>query len=165
MSLELAQRQIEFARGYTKTLLEDIPDELWYVQPNGCVSNVAWQVAHIAFAQYALALMRVRGKEPADQDLISNDFFKRFKKGSVPPAAEEDDFPLSEIRATFDRVYDRVLQEIPTYSEPLLAEPLPVPFVAYPNKLGSLLFVAAHEMLHAGQIGLIRRQLGKQPIR
>jgi hypothetical protein len=162
---EIAQQQIVFAREYTKSLLADVPDALWYEQPPGCPSNIAWQVAHLAFAQYALALMRVRGKEPTDQGLITNDFFKRFKKGSVPPAAAENDFPLTEIRATFDRVYERAMQEIPTFNEQLLAEPLPAPFVAYPNKLGSLLFCAAHEMLHAGQIGLLRRQLGKPPIR
>jgi len=163
--IEIAQQQIVFARDYTKSLLADVSDEQWYEQPTGCPSNIAWQVAHLAFAQYALALMRVRGKEPTDQELISNDFFKRFKKGSVPIADAENEFTVAEIRATFDRVHERVLKEIPTFSEQLLAEPLPAPFVAYPNKLGSLLFCAAHEMLHAGQIGLLRRQLGKPPIR
>src|SRR5262245_61505991 len=62
--LELALQQIIYARGYTQTLLADIPDELWFQQPNGCASNIAWQVAHLAFAEYALTLMRVRGKEP-----------------------------------------------------------------------------------------------------
>jgi len=162
---ELAQQQIVFARDYVKSLLADIPDERWFEQPPGCPSNVAWQVAHLAFAQYALALMRMRGKEPNDQEIISNDFFKRFKKGSVPPTAAENEFTLAEIRATFDQVHARALQEIPTFSEQLLAEPLPAPFVAFPNKLGSLFFCAAHEMLHAGQIGLIRRQFGKPPIR
>ena len=162
---QLAQQQIIFAREYTKSLLADVPDEQWYQQPAGCPTNIAWQIAHLAFAQYALALMRVRGKEPTDQELISNDFFKRFKKGSVPPTAAENEFTLAEIRATFDRVHERTLKEMPTFSEELLADPLPAPFVAQANKLGSLLFCAAHEMLHAGQIGLIRRQLGKPPIR
>jgi len=163
--LELAKEQIIFARNYTKSLLADVPDEQWHERPAGCPSNIAWQVAHLAFAEYALALMRVRGKEPTDQELISNDFFKRFKKGSVPPAAPENEFTIAEIRATFDRVHERTLQEIPTFGDQLLAEPLPAPFVAQANKLGSLLFCAVHEMLHAGQIGLIRRQLGKPPIR
>jgi uncharacterized damage-inducible protein DinB len=165
MSLELALQQIVFARGYTQTLLTDIPDELWYEQPRGSASNIAWQVAHLAFAEYALALMRVRGKEPGDQEFISNDFFKRFKKGSVPPTKDDREFTLDDIRKTFDHVHEQTLQEIPKYSEELLAEALPAPYVAQPNKLGSLLFCAAHEMLHAGQIGLIRRQFGKEPIR
>jgi len=164
-ALELARQQIVFARGYTHSLLADVLDELWYVQPQGCPTHIAWQVAHLAMAQYGLTLLRMRGKEPSDQELISNDFFKRFKKGSVPSASTADQLPPSDIRVVFDRVHARALQEIPTFSEQLLLEALPEPYVAHANKLGSLLFCAAHEMLHAGQIGLIRRQLGMPPIR
>jgi hypothetical protein len=34
-----------------------------------------------------------------------------------------------------------------------------------PTRLGALLFSSHHEMLHAGQIGVLRRLLGKAPVR
>jgi hypothetical protein len=40
-----------------------------------------------------------------------------------------------------------------------------MPFAGFPTKFGSLLFCSHHEMLHAGQIGLLRRLTGKLPIR
>jgi hypothetical protein len=41
-----------------------------------------------------------------------------------------------------------------------------MPYVeGYPNKLGALLMASHHEFLHAGQIGLLRRLLGKVPVR
>jgi len=40
-----------------------------------------------------------------------------------------------------------------------------MPYAVHANKLGGLIFCSHHEMLHAGQIGLLRRLLGKQPLR
>jgi hypothetical protein len=51
------------------------------------------------------------------------------------------------------------------FTEAHLAEPLDEPYAVYPTKLGAIVFCAHHEMLHAGQIGLLRRLLGKPPIR
>jgi hypothetical protein len=51
------------------------------------------------------------------------------------------------------------------YEEATLSEPVDMPYTAYATKLGALLFCSHHEMIHAGQIGLIRRLLGKAPVR
>jgi hypothetical protein len=40
-----------------------------------------------------------------------------------------------------------------------------VPYAAFATKFGGLLFCSHHEMLHAGQIGLLRRLIGKAPVR
>ena len=77
---EIALRQLESARAYTWTLLEDLDDDQWFEQPGEMVSHIAWQVGHITMSQYALTLLRIRGKEPEDQEFITNAFFKFFKK-------------------------------------------------------------------------------------
>jgi hypothetical protein len=162
---ELAARQIAFARQYTLRLLQDIDDELWFVRPAACPSHIAWQVGHLAMAQYALTLLRIRGKEPEDAELISKDFFRQFMKGTAPSdASDRPPWSADEIRQVFHNVHERCLLTLPGYTSQLLEEPLTAPYAVYPNKLGSLLFCSAHEMLHAGQIGLIRRQLGKPPL-
>jgi hypothetical protein len=35
------------------------------------VSHIAWQVGHLAFAEYRLALWRIRGVLPQDADQVS----------------------------------------------------------------------------------------------
>jgi hypothetical protein len=165
MSLDVALKQIEFARGYVLTLLADIDEADWFRLPAGCPSHVAWQVGHLAMAEYGLCLFRQRGRAPIDLELMTSSFRKQFSRGSVPEANPEKNPPAAEIRATFDRVHAQVLNEAPQFSAEQLREPVDMPYAVEATKLGSLLFCSHHEMLHAGQLGLIRRLLGKQPIR
>ncbi len=65
----------------------------------------------------------------------------------------------------FDRVYEQTMTEMTGYDEATLGEPVDMPYTAYATKLGALLFCSHHEMIHAGQIGLLRRLLGKAPVR
>jgi hypothetical protein len=122
-------------------------------------------MGHLAMAQYGLTMLRIRGRQAEDSELISNDFMRCFKKGSSP-IADATVYPrLAEIRSVFDKVHVESIRLAEGYSDDELAESVPMPYAVYPNKLGSLLFCSAHEMLHAGQIGLLRRLLGKQPLR
>ena len=163
--IEIARRQIQFARQYTCILLDDIDDAQWFQQPAGCPTHIAWQIGHLAMAEYALTMLRLRGKEPADARLISNDFFRTFKKGSVP-VADPSAYPSAdEIRSVFDMVHERAMAELSGYTEDELQQKLPEPHALFDTKLGSVYFCSAHEMMHAGQIGLLRRLLGREPIR
>jgi hypothetical protein len=165
MSLDLAIAQIEFARSVTLSLLADIDEADWFQMPPGSPTHVAWQVAHLAMAQYGLCLFRQRGRQEIDLELMTSSFRKLYSRGTTPNPDPSKQPSPAEIRATFDRVHAQALQELPTLTAETLAEPVEMPYAAYPNKLGCLLFCSHHEMLHAGQIGLIRRLLGKSPIR
>lgn len=163
--LELARKQIEFARDYTKTLLADFEPGDWFKIPEGCVSHLAWQVGHLAMAQYGLCLFRIRGRQPIDTDLMSSAFRKKYSKGTTPDPDPANNPSPVEIMQVFERVYEQVMQEMPNYSAATLSEPVDMPSAVYATKLGALLFCSHHEMIHAGQIGLLRRLLGKVPIR
>ena len=165
MNLELALKQIEFARSYTLSLLADIGPQEWFSMPPGSSTHVAWQVGHLAMAEYGLCLFRQRGRQPADLELMTSSFRKQFSRGSIPEA-DANTYPSpAEIRATLDRVHAQVLKEAAGFTAEQLKEPVEPPFAVEPTKLGCLLFCSHHEMLHAGQLGLLRRLLGKQPIR
>ena len=162
--LEIAVKQLEFARKYMLSLIADIADEDWFRMPEG-VTHVAWQVAHLAMAQYGLCLFRVRGRRDVDLQLMPSDFRKKFSKGTIPipdPAANP---APAEIREVLNRVYRQSLQELSTYTDEQLDTPVDEPHAVFANKLGAIFFCSAHEMLHSGQIGILRRQLGKNPIR
>jgi hypothetical protein len=163
--LGLAIQQIEFARSYTLTLLQGVEDGDWFRQPAEGVTHLAWQMGHLAMAEYMLTMARLRGKRPEDEELISKPFLRLFLKGTRPEGDPGKYPPPEEIRRVFDAVHRQAMLELPQADLQELAAPVPEPYVAFPTKLGSLFFCASHEMLHAGQIGLLRRLLGKEPIR
>lgn len=164
-ALQLAIRQIEFARSYTLTLLDGLDERDWFRRPQEGVTHIAWQVGHLAMAEYMLTLARMRGKRPEDEDLITKPFLRLFLKGTRPESDAASYPPPAEIRRVFDAVHRQALLELPQTPPDELAAAVPEPYSVYANKLGSLFFCASHEMLHAGQIGLVRRLIGKEPIR
>ena len=119
--LQLAIEQIVFARNYTIGLLDQTPTTDWFLLPAGGVSHVAWQVGHIAFSEYRLALWRIRGQQPGDDALFSPDFKRLFGVDSVPQA--DSTYPPAELRAVLDRVHQQVLQELPSLDEAELDQP------------------------------------------
>jgi hypothetical protein len=165
MSLALAIQQIQFARDYTRRLLAETDEGDWYRQPAGCPTHLAWQVGHLAMAEYGLCLFRQRGRQDIDREIMPSEFRKAFSRGSLPKFDSTKYQSTAEIRATFNRVHAQVLLEAPTFSVDQLQEPVEAPFAVEATKLGSLYFCSHHEMLHAGQIGLLRRFLGKEPVR
>lgn len=163
--LLLPLHQIRSAREYTISLIDDLRPDDWFQMPTPPISHIAWQVGHIAMAQFRLCLERLRNLQPGDWDLISKDFLRKFAKGTVPV----DDAAMypqpSEILAVFSRVHEVVLQEIPEYRGSDLDTSFRNPHPIFKTKKEALLFSAQHEMLHAGQIGMLRRLLGKSPVR
>jgi hypothetical protein len=163
--LQLAIEQIKFARAYLLTLFQDIADDEWFRMPPGASTHLAWQVGHVAMAEYGLCLFRMRGRKTEDLELMPSKFRKQFSRGSVPDPDPANHAPPSELLATFHKIHDQCLAELPTFPAELLNEPVDMPYAVYPTKLGALLFCSHHEMIHAGQIGVLRRLLGKAPVR
>jgi hypothetical protein len=146
-------------------LLADIEPDDWFTIPSGCVTHLAWQVGHLAMAQYGLCLFRIRGRQPIDTELMTSAFRKKYSKGTTPDSDPANNPSPAEILQVFDRVYEQTMTEMTGYDEATLGEPVDMPYTAYATKLGALLFCSHHEMIHAGQIGLLRRLLGKAPVR
>lgn len=163
--VEIARRQIEFARGYTLTLLDGIDDDQWFKIPTGGSSHLAWQVGHLAMAEYGLCMFRQRGRRTEDLELMSGKFRKRFSKGTTPEGDANIYPPYTEILDVFHKIHERALEEIAGYRDEDLTDEIDQPYAVHPNKLGALFFCASHEMLHAGQIGMLRRLLGMPPVR
>jgi hypothetical protein len=164
-TLEIAIKQIQFSREYMLSLIADVDDADWFRMPAGASTHVGWQVGHLAMAQYGLCLFRQRGRAMSDSELMSSSFRKQFSKGSKPEADVAKNPSPQEIRDVLKRVYDQSMLELPQLTEATLNEPVDMPYSVFPTKLGALFFCAQHEMIHAGQIGLLRRLLGQEPIR
>jgi uncharacterized damage-inducible protein DinB len=162
--LDMAREQIIFTRDNTNLVLSDISPDRWYEQPVEGVNHVAWQVGHIAMAQYGLALLRQRGRQPLDRELMPKPFMRAFAKDSTPASSAEDALAVADILDVFNRVHSQVLKELESYPLEQLGEEVEPPYVGQATRLGALLMSAHHEMLHAGQIGMMRRLLGLAPL-
>src|ERR1700691_6224175 len=84
--MQLAVDQMVFARNYSIGLLDQTKADDWFRLPPSGVSHIAWQVGHLAFAEYRLALWRIRGSQPQDDALFSQEFVRLFGPESVPHA-------------------------------------------------------------------------------
>jgi len=116
-------------------------------------------------AQYNLCLRRVRGRIAEDESLISEPFIEVFKFGSTPVPTRIENLGSEEIKRVFDAVHVQSLAELEKRSDAELNEPLEQPHPRFATKLGAVEFCSQHELVHAGQIAMLRRLMGKPPLR
>ena len=100
-----------------------------------------------------------------DLELIPGKFRKAYSRGSTPNPNADSQMSPNELRQRLDQVFQLSMDSLADVSVETLLESEEMPYAVYPNKLGSVLFCPLHEQIHAGQIGIIRRGLGLEPIR
>ena len=163
--LELLLRHICTARSYTEDLLEHIQADDWFCQPSQGLNHVAWLVGHLAVAEFRLTMYRIRGNRADDGQLLPASFSSLFGKGSAPEPEPSKNPSPTEIREVFDRVHQQALRELGNVTDEVLDQPVDEPHRMFKTKLEALLFCGQHEMLHAGQIALLRRLRGHASLR
>jgi hypothetical protein len=161
--LLLAIAGIERARSYTNNLLRDLSPEDWFWHPDAYPTHIAWQVGHIAYAQYAHCFYWIRGRRDVDQEFMTDEFIALFEMGTVPGRGAAGYPSIDAIHRVLDDVHQRALSELRQYSDEELDVPLH-PSRPDRTRLGGLFWDAEHEFLHAGQIGMLRRLMGKPPV-
>ena len=161
--------QLDRTRVLTHTLIERVPHDRWFEMPMG-ISHVAWNVGHLATAEYFLGMIFTRGPRDEDAGLIPENYAELFGYNSV---VEQDPgvYPTPpEIIETLNAVHRQLLLEVEEMPEESLNEPclfLEGEFDHHPifeRKGGSLEWIAYHEHMHMGMIGLLRREMGFQSI-
>ena len=165
LRLETAINRIKFSRLYTKRFLEGLSDDEWFWCPSELTTHIGWQVGHLAVSQYNLCLRRVRGRTTADESLVSDRFIDAFKLGSTPDPSPANNPGLSEIRRVFDAVQQQAVTELATRSDAELEVPVEQPHPVFKTRLEAVEYAPQHELVHAGQIALLRRMMGKPPLR
>lgn len=164
MTLPELMAQMAFARDYSLKLIDTVPPEDWYWTPSEGVFHVAWQVGHLAMAQYSLVMERIRGARPEDDALIPAEFLERHRRGAAPLPRQEGDPGPEEIRRIFDGVDRAAREAMGAFPEAELDAPVLKPHAFCKTKRQCLLWCSQHEMMHAGQIALLRRLRGQSPL-
>jgi hypothetical protein len=158
---DIAWEQIDAARRYSLGLLEGVSERDWFQQPSEGVTHVGWQVGHLATSQYSLGLVRLRGEMPDDTRLVPLTFREHFIRGSTPTSDTQKYPSPAQIIEVLSRVHAAVREEVAKHTDADLEQPqLGKPHPLFNTKIGGLFWCARHEMLHAGQIGLLKRLLG-----
>jgi len=163
--LDAAIDRLRRSRIFTRQFLADLTADEWFWSPPEYATHVAWQVGHLAVAQYNLCLRRIRGRTAEDETLISDRFIDAFKLGSNPLAGAKHNLPLEEIQRVFDAVHHQALTELPLVDNAELDTPVEQPHPVFKTKLGAIDWSSQHELVHAGQIAMLRRLMGKAPLR
>ncbi len=155
--------QIQITRGYTLETLKEVPAAWWFTIPPAGISHIAWQVGHLAMAEYRLLLDRMRPSTPADESLISTPFLTLFGRGSVP-TPDPSLYPSPDtLLSTLANVHTTSLAQLHAMTDADLDAPVLKPHMFAKTKADSGTWCVRHEMLHVGQIALLKRQLGAPP--
>jgi len=161
--LNIVIDQIARTRQYTHLVLDHIDRHRWFELPAGCPTHIAWQVGHITVAQAIHVLGTVAGQP--DISPLPATWIERFGKGSAAVADPTVYPPANEIMAGMDAVFAQAMTTLKNLPAHVLDEPATHATGMIHNKLDLLYWVSRHEMLHTGQIGLLRRLLGETPYR
>jgi hypothetical protein len=163
--LENALERVRRSRMYTQQFLRDLSPDDWFWSPSEYTTHIAWQVAHIAASQYSLCLRRVRGRTNEDESLISDQFIDAYKIGSTPLTGAANNLPLEEIQRVFDAVHEQALSELALFDIAELDSPVDQPHPVFKTKFGAVDYSSQHELVHAGQIAMLRRMTNKASLR
>jgi hypothetical protein len=131
--------------------------------PDG-ITHLAWQVGHLASAQYGLTIRATRGK-PEAGEVLPGSYFGLFGRGSKP-LADPNAYPEPpELMSVFHAINEAHPREIGGFTNAQLDEPSLVESPMFKTKFDALVFCSEHEFSHAGQVGLLRRLLGYDSLR
>ncbi len=147
----------------SKLLLHRYADDLsrqdFLHRPTPKANCTAWLIGHLTLSERnALKAFAV-----TDLPTLPEGFEKRFSRDAgCPEAAEFGD--VSILLSLFDKHRDLLIDAVKKATAEQLAKPTEKPLAVF-KTLGEMAgFMALHVSLHAGQITIIRRSLGRPPV-
>jgi len=151
---------LKFARRITLGLLEGIEDQQFLHRPLPGGNHAMWIVGHIACEDDEF-LSELAGRKQQ----LSKPWHDNFGMGSTP-SDDASAYPsIAEIKTQLASLREQFLGWLQTMPEARLGQPLPESWATFaPNYAAFMSTAACHEMLHAGQLTVVRRSLGLKPV-
>jgi uncharacterized damage-inducible protein DinB len=148
----------EISYGAMQRNLAGVSHQEGLLSPNPSGNCMNWVLGHVvATRRLVLALA---GMEFAGEELVA-----RYVRGSQPLKPGEAPADLATLRGLLDDSQGQLLAALAAISDERLSAPIPEAWRRPPltGNIGSALArLNAHENYHAGQIGLLRRLVGKE---
>jgi hypothetical protein len=153
-------RQLDMPFRMINALAEDFTDEQARESVGG-QKPLVWYLAHSVITK--THLLKLYG---GAGDSLSKEFIERYGRGSDGSADFSDAPPKAEFLEHLAAVHERAKSLVASLA-PEDMERKAEGEIAHPvfKKLGSALtLIASHDAYHAGQIAVLRRSMGKDPI-
>jgi uncharacterized damage-inducible protein DinB len=141
-----------------KRFVADLSADEFLHRPSPIANCAAWTVGHLALTDRR-ALARLGAPLPP----LPDGFERRFSRDEGCPQAKEFG-DVQKIVAVFDEHRSRLVAAAKAVTPEQLDQKLDKP-IAMASTVGeALAFQAVHTAMHAGQIVMIRRSLGRPPL-
>jgi uncharacterized damage-inducible protein DinB len=156
---DVLAHSLNTARALLNRYCEDLTPEEYLHRPCAGGNCVAWLLGHLVMTERQ-ALGRV---DVTDLPPLPEGFEKRFARDAEAPKAS-DFGDVTQLLPLFNRHRDRLIERVRTLPADALDKPLDKPHPLFSNVAEVVNFMGTHVAMHAGQITIIRRSLGKPPI-
>ncbi len=151
---------LNFARRMTLAFLDGTPDELWNRVPVPGGNNAIWIAGHVAWEDDSV----LEGLVDDHESTLPPSWAERFAQGTRPSDNMADYPPIPEIRAQLDAQRAAFIDYFKANVD-RLAELLPEQWHGFAKDRSALMnAVACHEMVHVGQLTVVRKSLNLQPV-
>jgi uncharacterized damage-inducible protein DinB len=138
--------------------IEDVTHAESLSQPAPAGNCMNWVAGHIAGSR--MGMLELLGRE----SVWDREWRDRYKRGADAVTADDGAADLADIVQAFNASQSLVISALPDLTQERLDEPAPFSPGNDPDEtVGSLLAgLAFHESYHCGQLGVLRRLLGKE---
>ncbi len=165
--LKFLKDQVKETRTFTKRLIAEMPEDLWYKIPENTDSNFAWQIGHIFLAQNYHVISCAFGIEPRITERIP---LRAYTKelaglGSDHRSINKDFISPSGLIENLNFVFDMCIEKLENANDEILTEDLEPTLFKNPiakNKYDAISWSFKHEMWHCAEMEQIKISLGKQ---
>ena len=142
-----------------KRFTDDLQPREYLHRPTDKCNCTAWLLGHLALSDRSV-LERLGVKDLPE---LPEGFQKRFSREAGCPEANEFG-DVAQIWPVFEKHRSALMAVVQRAPQELLDKPMekPHPMFATPGEMVN--FMALHASMHAGQITIIRRSLGRPPI-
>lgn len=140
-------------------LCSDLTPAEYLHRPCAVANCAAWIVGHLVMTE-RMSLTRVG---VTDQPALPEGFEKRFSRDpDAPKAADFGD--VSILLPLFNLHRDRLIEAVKALPPEVIDRPLETPHPFFSKTGEAINFMGIHTSMHAGQISMIRRTLGRTPL-
>jgi hypothetical protein len=153
---DLALDRLSWSRGFLNALLADMKDDQLLARAAGCGNHAVWIMGHMATVDD-----NVVSSMTGQPKRLPESFGALFGMGSKPTERAADYPSRRELTDAMAATRERLKEWVAALDDTSAFEPTPERMRRFaPNRVMLGITVPSHEMLHAGQLTVIRAALG-----
>ncbi|MDB5017173.1 MAG: DinB superfamily protein [Mucilaginibacter sp.] len=139
-------------------VLADINEEESDIRLVPSINNVKWLAGHLVWGQSGLARIGSVAMEIAWLDLYNTQL-------SAPPSKEIKAPSLNEIKEAWNKLSAPIRHGLENLPDEALNNPVEFPLPLFNTVEGLWAFINDHQAYTIGQVGILRRALGKEAMK